>query len=260
VPGARGSILALAGAVVLFGVAAAAPSVPPNTILPISVAWLLLLLGLAGWLLARARARLGRPAAAALGLAVVVVPALVVGTGWRGRLGTYLPCRRDWARLPSYLLRSSPTESIVFEVGAVRVKVCYGSPRARGRKMLGGTPVPFGRLWRTGANEPTTLRASGPIGIAGIRVDSGSAALYSVPGPETWEVVLTGSTDQWGHESQYTERVRSQELGRAVVPVRNDLPHHVETLMFDAEPRDGDAVDLVLRWERTEVRLAVRAP
>jgi len=257
---ARSSIVALAGAAVLFGVWLTAPGIAPNTLFPISIAWLVLLLGQSGWLLARARARLGWGAVIALVLALGVAPAALVGMNWRGRPGTYLPCRRDWAWLPSYLLRSSPTESLVFRVGTARVKVCYGSPRTRGRKALGGRLVPFGQLWRTGANEPTVIRASEPITVAGIEVDSGLVALYTVPGPETWEIVLNRSTEQWGHESQYSEEVRSREIGRVIVPARNDLSHQVEALTFEAEPRGQQLVDLVLRWERTEIRLPLSLP
>jgi hypothetical protein len=178
----------------------------------------------------------------------------VVGTDWSGTLGTYLPCRRNWGWFPSYSVRSSPTESVTFRLGSVRVKVCYGSPRARGRKMIGGAAVPFGRLWRTGANEPTTIRTSAPITVAGHRV-VGRASLYTVPGPETWEVVLNRSTSQWGIESAYTDQIRAQEIGRTVLPAGRDQEYQQAfTVVVDSTPGRSR---LVLRWESVAVPIPI---
>lgn len=189
--------------------------------------------------------------------AVALSIAAVIGGDWGGSLGTYLPCRRNWGWLPSYSLRPSPTESVLFQVGSIRVKVCYGSPRARGRKMIGGAAVPFGRLWRTGANEPTTIRASGPIVIAGRLIAEGKATLYTVPGPETWEVVLNRSTAQWGIESAYGPGVAAREIGRTVLPVATGTDYQ-EAFSIGAEVASPTApVQLILRWENTTLRIPV---
>ena len=182
--------------------------------------------------------------------------AAVLGTDWSGTLGTYLPCRRNWGWLPSYTARRSPTESVTFRLGSARVKVCYGSPRARGRKMIGGAAVPFGRLWRTGANEPTTIRTSAPITVAGHRV-IGRASLYTVPGPATWEVVLNRSTGQWGIESAYTDHVRAQEIGRTVLPADRNENHH-EAFIVVVDSAQGQS-RLVLRWENVAVPIPIEA-
>ncbi len=197
------------------------------------------------------RRRLIAVAVAAVGMAAVV------GVDWGGSLGTYLPCRRNWGWLPSYTPRPSPTESVVFAVGSTRVKVCYGSPRARGRKMIGGAAVPFGRLWRTGANEPTTIRTSGPIVVAGQLVIGGKASLYTVPGPETWEVVLNRATTQWGIESAYNDQIAGQEIGRTVLLVETGTEYH-EAFSISAESTSPSGpVRLVLRWEYMTLRIPV---
>ena len=199
------------------------------------------------------RRRLIAVAVAAVGMAAVV------GVDWGGSLGTYLPCRRNWGWLPSYTPRPSPTESVVFAVGSTRVKVCYGSPRARGRKMIGGAAVPFGRLWRTGANEPTTIRTSGPIVVAGQLVIGGKASLYTVPGPETWEVVLNRATTQWGIESAYNDQIAGQEIGRTVLLVETGTEYH-EAFSISAESTSPSGpVRLVLRWEYLTLRIPVEA-
>ncbi|NIU19704.1 MAG: DUF2911 domain-containing protein, partial [Actinobacteria bacterium] len=92
--------------------------------------------------------------------------------------------------------RVSPLDSITFQVDGDPVKLCYGRPSARGRTMIGGPDVPFGRLWRTGANEPTMIHTTVPITVAGIAIAPGSYSLYTVPGEERWEVVVNRSITQ----------------------------------------------------------------
>lgn len=248
--------------VLLALVAIAAPRLPPRSLLPISVGWLVLLIGTA-LALFRPWPRASRSGWRVVALLVGVLgPAALVGRDWSGPASIYLPCRRNWGWLPSYLLRSSPTTSVTAELGPTRVKLCYGAPRARGRKMLGGPQIPFGHLWRTGANEPTTLRLTGTLFIGGIMVPPGKVSLYSVPGPETWEIIVNRSTGQWGLESEYTAAIAGMELGRAVVASRIH-PDYAESLSFRIEPEaEPDRAILILRWERTEVRipLSTRAP
>src|SRR5918994_5135940 len=109
--------------------------------------------------------------------------------------------------------RQSPLDSLTFTVATQTVKVCYGRPSARGRTMIGGTAVPYGKLWRTGANEPTVIFTPVALEIAGVKVQPGKYSLYSVPGEKEWEVIVNRSTTQWGHENDYTDEVRAQEVG-----------------------------------------------
>ena len=153
--------------------------------------------------------------------------------------------------------RASPYDSTVISVGGRNAKVCYGRPSARGRTMIGGTAVPYGRLWRTGANEPTIIHLPFAAEIAGVRVEPGSYSLYTMPGLEQWVVIVNRSITQWGHEGRYTEEVRAQEVGRGMVPAgRTSAP--VETFTIRSEPGDGGA-SLVLEWENTRVPIPVRA-
>ena len=152
--------------------------------------------------------------------------------------------------------RKSPLDSTAFTVGGKAVKVCYGRPSLRGRQMLGGEAVPFGQIWRTGANEPTMIHTAGPITVAGLKVPSGSYSLYTVPGKTEWEVVVNRSTTQWGEESGYTDEVRKQELGRAKVKAET-ISSPVEQFTIRAEPASGEAKELVLEWEKTRVRIPI---
>ena len=152
--------------------------------------------------------------------------------------------------------RKSPLDSLSFTVGTASVKLCYGRPSARGRTMIGGDAVPFGRLWRTGANEPTMIHTSGPIVIAGVAVPAGSYSIYSIPAAGTWEIIVNRSITQWGHESQYTEAVRAQEVGHGKAAA-SALAQPVETLAFRTAPGAGGTVDLLLEWEKTRVTIPI---
>lgn len=153
--------------------------------------------------------------------------------------------------------RASPYDSLSFTVGAEAAMLCYGRPSARDRVIFGGL-VPYGQLWRTGANEPTTLHVPFAARIAGVDVGPGSYSLYTVPAEEgDWGVVVNASTSQWGHESRY-EPVRDQEVGRGAASAER-TEAHVETFTIRAEPRGRRRTDLVLEWENTRVRIPVEA-
>ena len=169
--------------------------------------------------------------------------------------------------------RASPYDSTSIAVGEGTAKICYGRPSLRGRTMIGGDAVPYDTLWRTGANEPTTLHVNVPATIAGLEVEPGAYTLYTVPreGGE-WTLIVNRSTSQWGHESTYTEEVRAQEVGRAPVQVET-LDSEVEQLTIrpvDAMAQGGAdeaAVDtaagsttqqgVVLEWQNSRVHIPI---
>lgn len=165
------------------------------------------------------------------------------------------PCLRDWTSPSSYRPRSSPLAAVRMPVGEATVQVCYGRPSARGRQVYGGL-VPFGELWRTGANEPTRIYTDAPITIVGLRLEPGRYSLYSRPDSAAWEIILNRSTLHWGND--FSATVRAEEIGTVTVPVEY-LPSPVETLTVRSEPRGADRQDLLLEWEQTGIRLEVRS-
>src|SRR4051812_8140625 len=78
--------------------------------------------------------------------------------------------------------RKSPLDSVTFGVSGQQVKVCYGRPSARGRTMLGGADVPYGKLWRTGANEPTIFYAPVRLTVAGVKGKPGGYSVWTGAG------------------------------------------------------------------------------
>ncbi|MBR9990260.1 MAG: DUF2911 domain-containing protein [Gemmatimonadetes bacterium] len=152
--------------------------------------------------------------------------------------------------------RQSPYDSVTVSAADQAFRVCYGRPAAQGRQIFGGL-VPYGSLWRTGANEATILHLPFEADIAGLRVPPGSYSLYTVPQESgEWELIINRSISQWGHPSSYTDEVRSQELGRATIRTER-MDQSVELFTIRGESVQGGA-DLLLEWDRTRARVPVR--
>lgn len=152
--------------------------------------------------------------------------------------------------------RPSPLDSVSFTVSGQAVKICYGRPSLKGRHMVGGEAVPFGKVWRTGANETTKFITTAPVSVAGIEVPAGMYALYTVPGEAEWAVIVNPAHEQWGRENFYTDEVRARELGRVPVPVEK-LQSPIETFTIRAEPQPNGSAHLILEWETSRIRVPV---
>ncbi|MEX0893655.1 MAG: DUF2911 domain-containing protein [Gemmatimonadota bacterium] len=163
-----------------------------------------------------------------------------------------VPQRPDMERVSAY---DSATVDLN---GGRQARICYGRPGMRARKIFGGL-VPYDQLWRTGANEPTTLHLPFAAEIAGVRVEPGHVSLYTIPRAEQpWTIVVNRATDQWGHEGAYTPAVEAQEVGRGQAPAeRLDAP--VETFTIRWERAGERSGELLLEWARTRVRIPFRA-
>ena len=168
------------------------------------------------------------------------------------------PCLMDWTSPSSYKPRASPLGSTTFSIGSTgTVRVCYGQPSARGRTVFGGI-VAYDRPWRTGANEPTRIYTNTDLIMADIMMPAGRYTLYTVPGPEEWEVRLTRSILHWGND--LSASVVAQEIGRATVP-SDSSDTYVETFTIRSEEAVDGKVVLVLEWESTKVQIPItRAP
>jgi hypothetical protein len=152
--------------------------------------------------------------------------------------------------------RRSAYDSTQVSAGGATAQICYGRPQMNDREIFGGL-VQYGSLWRTGADEPTTIHTPFAADIAGIAVEPGSYSLYTIPGEQEWTVIVNRATSQWGHESTYTADIEAQEVGRATVMAeRVDAP--VEVFTIRTEPA-GDAAHIVLEWENTRVRIPFAA-
>ena len=165
--------------------------------------------------------------------------------------------------------RPSPIGIAKTHIGDTYVKVTYGRPYIRGRAIFGPDTtylVPFDRLWRTGANEATEITTTGPIEVAGTRLDAGTYSIFTVPGAESWEVHIspqlgldgTGRLDP--ATGDFTPGVYDPDRDLAtftVEPTRTDEVVDPLTLTFEST---DEGADLVLRWERTELRIPIEQP
>jgi hypothetical protein len=138
----------------------------------------------------------------------------------------------------------SPRDTTEMRLGNDRIFVDYGRPSMRGRAIMGGL-VPYGQVWRTGANAATTLVTPRDLRIGDTRVPAGTYTLYTLPGESGWQLIINRQTGQWG-----TEYDQAQDLARIPMQVER-LPQPVEQFTIDLAPGSGNAFDLGLRWENT---------
>lgn len=148
--------------------------------------------------------------------------------------------------------RPSPLTEVGFAVGGAQATLCYGAPSANERQIMGGL-VPFGEVWRLGANEATALHLDGDAVLGGVALAAGSYSLYAVPGEAEWTFFLNTNVNRWG--IPVDDAVRSTEVGSFTAAVEaTEAP--VETLTFRYEAAaEGGA--LLLEWETTRVRIPV---
>ena len=141
--------------------------------------------------------------------------------------------------------RLSPPAKASGEIGGKMISVDYSAPSMRGRKIMGDL-VPFGAVWRTGANEATTLKTDADLMIGNLHVPAGTYTLFTIPGEKDWTLIVNKQTGQWG-----TRYDQTQDLGRVPMKVRA-IDDPVETLLIAIEPGKDEKGALKLTWENTE--------
>ncbi|MEL1244579.1 DUF2911 domain-containing protein [Flavobacterium sp. DGU11] len=151
--------------------------------------------------------------------------------------------------------QASPKAVIEQKVGLTDVKIEYSRPSARGRSVYGEL-VPFGRMWRTGANANTIITFSNDVVIAGKTLKAGHYALYTQPKADSWDVIFYNDTNNWGLPEKYDD---SKEVLRASVKPEF-LSRPVETLTIGVNGLDNDFAFLEIAWEKTMVALKFEVP
>lgn len=147
----------------------------------------------------------------------------------------------------------SPTQTIKQDFAMGNIELTYSRPSAKGRKVFGDL-VPYNKLWRTGANGATIIKFSDPVEIKGKRVDTGSYALYTIPGAESWEIILNKGLKNWGVDG-YKE---SEDVIRIMVePMKMKTNAESFTMQFaDVKP---ESCELHIMWENTAVAIPITA-
>jgi hypothetical protein len=144
----------------------------------------------------------------------------------------------------------SPTAKVSQEVGLTKIEVEYSRPSAKGRKIFGEL-VPFGEIWRTGANASTKVMVGEDAKINGLMLPKGSYALYTIPGPREWTVIFYKNTTFWG-TPEPAEYKSEDEAVRVVVPA-SALKEAVETFTISVGNLKNNGADLEISWENTKV-------
>ena len=141
--------------------------------------------------------------------------------------------------------RPSPVATAKATLDGATIQIDYSRPSMRGRKIMGAL-VPYGQVWRTGANEATTLTTDKAITIGGLAVPAGKYTVYTLPGESEWKLIVNKQTGQWG-----TEYDQKQDLGRvALTKKATSAPVEQFTISIDKAATGGT---LKLEWENTEL-------
>jgi DUF2911 family protein len=151
--------------------------------------------------------------------------------------------------------KPSPAASASCDLGGGKtIKTDYSSPRMKGRKIYGGL-VPFGEVWRTGANEATTFVTTADIVVGGKAVPAGSYTIFTVPTADKWTLIINKKTGEWGIPYKY----ESNELARVDMKVSKlELPSPVEnfTITYD---KSATGCTLLMDWEKTRASVDISA-
>ena len=149
-------------------------------------------------------------------------------------------------RLP----RSSPSATLMQTVGLTDMTIKYSRPGVKGRQVFGGL-VPYDQVWRTGANEATTITFSDDVSIGGQKLPKGTYALFTVPGRDSWDFVFNKQGEQWG-AFNYD---KTQDVVR--VKAKPEKAEFREWMTFAVPEMTTDTAKVVLRWDNLAVPFTV---
>ncbi len=149
--------------------------------------------------------------------------------------------------------RASPHESVTAMVGEANLTVTYGRPYKKEREIYGGL-VPLDEVWRTGADEATTLETDRDLMLGELHVPAGKYGLFTIPGESSWTLIVNKVADQWGAFS-YAD---AEDLGRAPMSV-SELESMLEQLTISITPGEGNNGSLSIDWDMTSATIPIMA-
>jgi hypothetical protein len=147
--------------------------------------------------------------------------------------------------------RQSPHETVSASVGGKRITIVYGRPYVKGREVWSGSLAPYGKVWRTGADEATLLALEGDIMLGSLHVPAGAYTLFTIPGETEWTIIVNKMVGQWG--LKYDE---SKDLGRIKVPAAKAAAP-VEQVTIGISGVEGNKATLKIAWAGAEVSIPV---
>jgi Protein of unknown function (DUF2911)/Tetratricopeptide repeat len=145
----------------------------------------------------------------------------------------------------------SPTQTIKQDFGISTIELTYSRPNMRGRTIFGDL-VPYGKLWRTGANAATRIKFADDVNVGGIAVKAGEYALYTIPNQSEWEVILNKGVNNGGIVG-YKE---SEDVARFKVKTMN-APMQAETFTMQFVNVMPSSTDLRIMWDKTAIQVPI---
>ena len=146
----------------------------------------------------------------------------------------------------------SPAATAEIDLAGKKVVIKYSRPYMKGRKIMGDL-VPYGIVWRTGADDATALANPVDLEIGGVKVPAGNYTLYTLPSEGTWKLIINKQTGQWG-----TEYDQSQDLARVDL-TKTALASPLEQFTISFLKKGANSAELILEWETTKLSVPVRA-
>ncbi len=145
--------------------------------------------------------------------------------------------------------RESTRQEISQTVGDTKISIVYHRPNMKGRKVWGGL-VPYGQVWRTGANEATIFEISNDATINGQKLAKGKYSLYTIPNETEWTIIFNKTWNQWG--TIYSDK--EDALRVTAKPAESEMH---ETMAFEIENVSPNAAQIFIRWDKIGVPFTV---
>ena len=147
---------------------------------------------------------------------------------------------------------TSPRQSVEQQFSMAKISVDYGRPSVKGRKIFGEL-VPFGKVWRAGANGATKITFAQSINFGDKDIAAGTYGLFIIPQEKEWKIILNRDAQQWGAYS-YDEKLNVIDVS---IPVQK-LSDKQETFEITLDPKDENSVDLVFKWDFTKATVPLK--
>ena len=144
------------------------------------------------------------------------------------------------------LPRASQTFDISQTVGDTEIAIVYNRPNVKNRTVWGEL-VPYGEVWRTGANEATVFEVSNDVMINGQKLPKGKYSLHTIPNKDEWTIIFNKTWNQWG---SFNYKAEEDALRVNVKPVAGEFK---ETMAIDVEDVTDTTADVVIAWEKVRV-------
>lgn len=146
----------------------------------------------------------------------------------------------------------SPTAKISQQFSVSEIEIEYSRPSARGRKVFGDL-VPYGEVWRTGANASTKLTVGEDFNIGGVDVKAGKYSFYAIPGAAEWTIILNSELGNWGAMGYSTDK----DVARFTVKP-SAINNKTETFTIEVGDITFNTCNIVMKWENTKVVVPVK--